>query len=239
MLAMLAMNGGAIGAKGGYMLIEKGARLVMTGDSVTDCGRAQPVGERPFDGLGTGYPALVDSLLSASYPERRIRVTNTGASGNTSRDLLARWDKDVVGLSPGWASVMIGINDVWRRLDSACLTDIHVAAGEYAANVAKMAESARGAGIRLLLLSPIFIESRRDDEMRKMTDECAAACREAAAKCGGEAVYVDVQADIDAYLRSRNSNDLSWDRVHPNQTGHMIIARAVLNALQYDWAAGR
>lgn len=220
------------------MLIETGSRLVMTGDSVTDCGRAQPVGERPAGGLGTGYPALVDSLLSISYPERKIRVTNTGTSGNTSKDLLARWDSDVVGLSPAWASVMIGINDVWRRLDSACLADIHVTAGEYAANIAQMAESAGRAGIRLLLLSPFFIESRKDDEMRKMTDECAAACREAAEKCGGSAIYVDVQADFDAYLRSRNSNDLSWDRVHPNPTGHMIIARAILKALQYDWAAG-
>ncbi|MDR1440211.1 MAG: SGNH/GDSL hydrolase family protein [Clostridiales bacterium] len=221
------------------MLIETGSRFVMTGDSVTDCGRAQPLGERPFGGLGTGYPALVDSLLAISYPERKIRATNTGVSGNTSKDLLERWESDVLALAPGgWASAMIGINDVWRRLDSVCMADAHVSAEQYAANIAKMAQSAHGAGIRLLLLSPVFIESRRDDEMRKMADECAAACKEAARKHSGTAIYVDVQSDFDAYLRSRNSNDLSWDRVHPNQTGHMIIARAILKAIEYDWELG-
>jgi lysophospholipase L1-like esterase len=30
--------------------------------------------------------------------------------------LNARWQRDVLDLSPDWLSIMIGINDVWRQL---------------------------------------------------------------------------------------------------------------------------
>jgi len=51
---------------------------------------------------------------STWYPEVYLRVTNSGVSGNTSRDLLQRFDSDVVALNPDWVSICIGINDVWN-----------------------------------------------------------------------------------------------------------------------------
>lgn len=35
--------------------IEPNSKLLMIGDSITDCGRAQPVGEGMNDALGRGY----------------------------------------------------------------------------------------------------------------------------------------------------------------------------------------
>ena len=61
---------------------------------------------------------MVDALLGAVYPERMIRVINMGVSGNTTRDLKARWQTDVLDLKPDWLSIMIGANDVWRQYDS-------------------------------------------------------------------------------------------------------------------------
>jgi len=55
----------------------------------------------------------VDSLLATLHPADSIRVLNTGISGNRIVDLEARWQTDVLDLSPDWLSVMIGINDVW------------------------------------------------------------------------------------------------------------------------------
>ena len=72
------------------MLFENMDRIVFAGDSVTDMGSAQPVGEGLFDNLGHGYVRVVENMLSAWYPEVKIRVTNSGISGNTSRDLLGR-----------------------------------------------------------------------------------------------------------------------------------------------------
>ena len=41
------------------MLIEKNSKLIMIGDSVTDCDRAKPVGEGLFEAIGKGYVGYV------------------------------------------------------------------------------------------------------------------------------------------------------------------------------------
>ena len=70
------------------MIFEQGDRIVFAGDSVTDMGSAQPVGEGLFDNVGRSYVRIVENMLSAVYPEVNLRITNSGISGNTSRDLL-------------------------------------------------------------------------------------------------------------------------------------------------------
>jgi hypothetical protein len=71
--------------------LQKGEKLVMIGDSITDVGRARPIGEgRADDALGRGYVMMVDALLGAVYPERLIRGSNMGVSGNTTRYLKTR-----------------------------------------------------------------------------------------------------------------------------------------------------
>ena len=99
------------------MKIGKGEKLVMIGDSITDCGRTRPVAEGLFDPLGRGYVTMVEALLGAAYPQLGIRVVNMGNGGNQVRDLKDRWQTDVIALQPDWLSVYIGINDVWRQFD--------------------------------------------------------------------------------------------------------------------------
>ena len=101
-------------------------RIVFAGDSVTDMESAQPVGEGLFDNVGRSYVRIIENMLSAVYPEVHVRVTNAGIGGNTSRDLLARFDRDVVQLNPDWVSICIGINDVWRQFDTPAMPDYAV-----------------------------------------------------------------------------------------------------------------
>ena len=120
------------------MLFENNDRIVFAGDSVTDMESAQPVGEGLFDSLGRGQVRVIENMLVSWYPELNIRVTNSGIGGNTSRDLLARYDRDVVSLNPDWVSICIGINDVWRQFDSPAMPDVAVMPDEYKENVEKM-----------------------------------------------------------------------------------------------------
>ena len=105
------------------MVFEDLDRIVFAGDSVTDMGSIQPIGEGLFDNTGRGYVRVIENMLSVYYPDVRVRVTNSGISGNTSRDLLQRFNRDVVELNPNWVSICIGINDVWRQFDSPAMTD--------------------------------------------------------------------------------------------------------------------
>ena len=41
------------------MIFENMDRVVFAGDSVTDMGSAQPVGEGLFDNMGHGYPRVI------------------------------------------------------------------------------------------------------------------------------------------------------------------------------------
>ena len=78
------------------MIFEHMDRIVFAGDSVTDMESAQPVGEGLFENVGKSYVRIVENMLAAFYPEVYLRVTNSGIGGNTSRDLLQRFDRDVV-----------------------------------------------------------------------------------------------------------------------------------------------
>jgi lysophospholipase L1-like esterase len=87
-------------------------KIVLIGDSITDCGRRN----EPFAPYGAGYVHFVRALLLARYPELGLEVVNRGIGGNTVRDLARRWDEDVIAEEPDWLSVKIGINDVWRTM---------------------------------------------------------------------------------------------------------------------------
>jgi lysophospholipase L1-like esterase len=215
------------------MQLKANQTLLFIGDSITDCGRARPLGARPGNGLGQGYVSYVDSLLGAFFPDKPIRVFNTGISGNRVIDLNSRWGADVLAHKPDWLSIMIGINDVWRHFDGP--PGMEQVSGERFESVyRKLIERSQENLVELVLMSPFFLETNREDPMRKKMDAYRAVVRKLASDY--RAVFVDVQAAFDAYLSHRPSQSLCGDRVHPNGIGHMIIARAFLAAIGSDWA---
>ena len=215
------------------MKLAQHSKLVMIGDSITDAGRAQPAGEGLFGALGNGYVSLVDALLGAAYPELGIRVVNMGTGGHTVRDLQARWQTDVLDKQPDWLSVMIGINDVWRQFDSPLRPEGHVLPDEYEQMLDSLVAQVRPSVQNIVLMTPFYIEPNRADAMRARMDEYGAIVRRLSEKHG--TLFVDTQAAFDAVLASVYPATLAWDRVHPSLTGHMVLARAFLNAVEFAW----
>ena len=213
------------------MIIENNSKLVMIGDSITDCGRARPVGEGLFDALGKGYVAAIEATLTSAAPERRIRVVNMGTSGNTVRDLKARWQTDVVDLKPDWLSIMIGINDVWRQFDSPLQTDQHVLISDYAATLEALVSSTRPSLKGLVLMTPYIIEPNQADAMRVVMDAYGAIAKDIGVR--HHAIVVDTQTAFDRVLATLHPMALAWDRIHPNAAGHMVLARAFLQAITF------
>ena len=214
------------------LIIKPNSKLILIGDSITDCQRAQPVGEGLFDALGKGYVAQIDATLTAALPAQRIRVVNMGTSGNTVRDLQARWQTDVLDLKPDWLTIMIGINDVWRQFDSPLQVEQHVSLAEYAATLEKLVTQTRPRLQGLVLMTPYVIEPNPADAMRVMMDAYGAAVKTIAQR--QDAVFVDAQAAFDRVLVHLHPMALAWDRIHPNAAGHMVLARAFLNAVGFN-----
>ncbi|MGH6796402.1 MAG: SGNH/GDSL hydrolase family protein [Methylocella sp.] len=215
------------------MKIHSDSTLLMTGDSITDCGRARPVAEGVNWDLGNGYVSLVHALLGATCPKQHIRIRNTGISGNTVRDLATRWQSDVLDLKPDWLSIMIGINDVWRQFDAPLQTEWHVPLNEYASILEQLVRTTRPQLKGLVLMTPYFIEPNRAEPMRAMVDRYGEVVRQLAGQY--QAILVDTQAAFECVLTEVHPVALASDRMHPNLAGHMILALAFLKALEYAW----
>jgi len=216
------------------MILQPNDKLVMIGDSVTDCGRAQPIGEGLFNALGNGYVSLVDSILTVLYPERSIRVVNMGLSGNTVRDLKMRWQRDVIEQKPDWVSIMIGINDVWRQFDCPRQKEIHVYPEEYSATLEEIIVQTKPIVKGIVMMTPYYLEPNREDAMRKRMDQYGAIVRDIATR--HQTLFVDTQEEMNGILNHYNANAIAWDRVHPNHIGHMALAKAFLASvgLKFD-----
>lgn len=215
------------------MIFEDLDRIVFAGDSVTDMGSANPVGEGLFDNVGRSYVRVIENMLAVYYPERRIRVTNSGISGNTSRDLLQRFDRDVVDLKPDWVSICIGINDVWRQFDSPAILSDAVDTEEYEKNVEQMILKVKDSVKGIFILTPYYMEPNREDMMRKRMDEYGAICKKLADKYG--CIFVDFQKMYEDYCKIRHSSYIAWDRIHPNQVGATLMAREFLKKCEFEY----
>jgi len=212
------------------MDLPNGTKLLFVGDSITDCGRGRPIGDRAW---GNGYVALVEALLTSRYPERKIRVINQGLGGNTVRDLAQRWQTDVLDFRPDWLVIMIGINDVWRQFDNVAQPESGVPLAEYQSQLAQLVEQAFAVTRNVILMTPFFIESNTQDPMRARMDEYGTVVKCLAEKHSLRCV--DTQAAFNAVLKERHSCALAGDRVHPNLAGHAVLARALLNVIRYSW----
>jgi lysophospholipase L1-like esterase len=211
------------------MRFEKGDKVVFIGDSITDCGRSRPLGEGLSSAFGDGWVRNVAALMNAVHPELRLRAVNMGTGGDTSRNLRDRWETDVLGLSPDWVSVMIGVNDVWRQFDMPQLVEAGVPLDEYKAILKGLVERTVPKVKGVILMTPFFLEPNRQDPMRARLDEYGQTVRDLAREHG--LVLVDAQAAMDRFLRHHHSSFIGWDRVHVDATGNMILALEWLRAV--------
>ena len=214
------------------MIFKNGERIVFAGDSVSDFDRARPVGEGLFDALGTSYIRIFDSFINAFYPELLIRVTSMGISGNNILDLKNRWETDIMALKPDWVVMLIGINDVWRQFDSPTIPEGHISPETYETEMRALVERTLPEVKGMILMTPFYMEPLKDDPMRKRMDEYGAIVKKVAKDYN--LICVDLQKLFDDYLQFRHSTYITWDRVHPNQVGAMLIATELLKAAGFD-----
>jgi lysophospholipase L1-like esterase len=204
-----------------------GQKLIFIGDSITDAGRTDGVGEFGGEHCGDGYVARVRELLLARHPELSLDLLNRGVSGDTVRHLEARWQRDVLRQRPDWLSVKIGVNDVWRSFDGPAREA--VSASEYAQTLRKLLRQSAEQGTRLVLVTPFLIEANRAEPMRVAVEERAAIVGELAAEFSAR--LVALQPAFDAASQVTSPQLWSEDRVHPSGPGHMVIALEWLRAL--------
>ena len=126
---------------------------------------------------------------------------------------------------------MIGINDVWRQFDSPLETEKHVYLEEYSQTLEALAKATKPLLKGLVLMTPYYLEPNVNDAMRSTMDKYGAVVKTISEKYG--TFFVDTQAAFSNILKQYHPNLLTWDRVHPNNIGHMVLAQAFLKAIEF------
>ena len=204
-------------------VISSSATVLFQGDSITDCDRDYANDSN----LGSGYPAMVAAWFAARQPAARVTFINRGISGNRAKDLEARWQQDCIALKPDVVSVLIGINDTWRRFDSNDPTPVAAFERSYRA----IAERVRNElGATLVILEPFVLPVPADRvAWRDDLDPKIQAARRVAADFG--AVYVPLDGMFARAAAQRDAAFWAGDGVHPSPAGHALIAQAWLEAV--------
>ena len=199
--------------------------ILFQGDSITDAGRDH----QDENSLGFGYANLVASWVSAQYPSKNLHFLNRGISGNRAVDLRARWQADCLDLKPDWVSILIGINDTWRRYDQGLITT----ADEYAEHFRAVLEQTRASGAKIVILEP-FVLPYPDDRQgwREDLDPKIAAARRLALEF--HALYIPLDGIFAAAATRRRMDFWLRDGVHPTMVGHALIAQHWLKTLFED-----
>jgi len=205
--------------------LKKDDIILFQGDSITDCGR-----EYGDNNLGFGYVALITAHLQANYPEMNFTIYNRGISGNRVVDLVERWDRDCIDLEPDVLSILIGINDCWRKFDA----NEETTASQYKEGYRSIIERAKEANpnLRLIMLEPFVLPVPEDrKEWRDDLDKKIIAAREVAAEFG--ALYIPLDGIFAAKCALRQPEFWAQDGVHPTIEGSGVIAKAWLDTVGF------
>ncbi|TFD72526.1 SGNH/GDSL hydrolase family protein [Cryobacterium fucosi] len=192
--------------------------VLFTGDSVTDCGR-----RGDHDGhLGSGY---VRNIAGSGWAARRTFV-NTGISGNRVVDLAARRQRDVLAHAADIVSVLIGVNDTWRRYDDNETTTAESFENDYRRLLEPIARS----GSRLVLVEPFLLPVTDDQRAwREDLDPKIDVVRRLAVAY--DAVLVAADAGLTRSAGLFGAAAIALDGVHPTRVGHELLADLWLEAV--------
>jgi len=205
------------------LLIQDNSLVLFQGDSITDAGRDP---NDPQD-LGRGYAMIAAGMFSAIHPEKNVSFLNRGIGGNRVQDLRERWDEDCIDLKPDCVSILIGINDTWRRYDKDDPTDAGAFEEAYLDILTRTRDELT---CPLILCEPFLLPTPPDrlrwredldpkiDVVRKLAREFAAA-------------YVPLDGIFAAISMRRDPSFWAPDGVHPSVAGHALIARSWLQAV--------
>ncbi|MBE6943376.1 MAG: lysophospholipase [Ruminococcaceae bacterium] len=208
-------------------------RILFQGDSITDCGRTRG----NFYDLGNGYANLVKASLGTDY-STEYEFINRGISGNRVVDLYARIKADFINLKPDYASIYIGVNDVWHEIAANKGVDTEKFERIYGMLIDEV--KAACPGIKLMIISPFVLEGNCTCNTEEMPDrlarfqkdvaEKAAAAKRIAEKYG--LPFVELQLAFDEACTKAPADHWVLDGVHPTPCGHEIIKRLWIKTFQ-------
>ena len=205
----------------------KGDRVAFVGNSITDGGH---------------YHSYIWLYYMTHFPRMRLWMANCGVGGDTAKDILVRFDDDVLAKEPTVVTFTFGMNDTgyyeYNGNDSA-----DFARRKYEETRQRFAlceeklKSLKDIRTVMIGTSPYDqtstfndeVFARKNDNMQRVVS----LQKEAAERNGWE--FLDFNAPMVAMNRKQQQTDPAFtligsDRIHPDNDGHMAMAYLFLQA---------
>ena len=205
--------------------------ILFQGDSITDSGRnREDAGFNTARNLGTGYPVLAGATMLNKYAGLNLKIYNKGISGNKVFQLAERWDKDCLDLKPDVLSILIGVNDLWHKLDGRYDGTPEI----YRRDCIDLLERTRKAlpEIKLIICEPFAVKGVKavDDRWYPEFFEYQRAARDIASLFG--ATFIPFQSIFDEAQKKAPGVYWTGDGVHPSLAGAQLMAQAWLKTVE-------
>jgi len=206
-------------------------RILFQGDSITDCERNRD----NYYSLGGGYANLVASSLGLDRIGE-YEFINRGCSGDRIVDLYGRIKADFTSLCPEYASIYVGVNDVWAEISN----QNGVSTSKFEMVYGLMIEEILDAcpDLHLMLIAPFILDGLATQNTVEIPDkylrmkngvaEKAEVVRKIAQRY--HLPCIDLQTAFDEALLKAPTTYWSRDGVHPTEAGHEIIKRLWIQA---------
>ncbi|HSL42408.1 MAG TPA: GDSL-type esterase/lipase family protein [Anaerolineales bacterium] len=184
-----------------------------------------------------GWTALLANRIRIAYPERRIRYHNAGIGGHSSRQMLTRFETDILAHRPHWLIVSAGVVEVRRTYQPDREQDC-VPLDEYVANLTAMTTKALNSNIQVILLEPTpHLHPVTDgppqvtlEEVNNLTRRYAGAMKDVAQSLGVGFVPL-FETFLEMEHRLAGEASLYADEVHLGPVGDLLYSQLVYQYL--------
>lgn len=225
LLSGLAYQGNELRAQSKKPSLKKGDVIVFQGDSITDAGRDKKRQDMPNDtaAFGRGYPSLLGKQLLADYPDLDLKIYNRGISGHKVPQLDARWQKDTIDLKPAVLSILIGVNDMWHKMNGRYDGTVKDYGEQFAALLKRTQKELPN--VRIVVCEPFALRCGAiNDTWFPEFDQRRALAKKVAEDAGVE--FVPFQSMFDKAIAA-GTEPAHWarDGVHPTPEGHALMAK--------------
>ncbi|WP_416729916.1 SGNH/GDSL hydrolase family protein [Fictibacillus sp. JL2B1089] len=192
-------------------------KIIFIGDSITASNK-----NTDPDRLGDGYVRMIKEVLP-----KEVTVINKGVNGHRVTDLAFRWQRDVIDLEPDLLSVSIGINDVWRQLDSPQLEQVDASKFE---EVYRELLTQLSPKTKLVLMEPTIIKENTGSQGNQLLIPYVEVVRKLAIEF--DAVLVPTHEIFLNHLTKKPDVSLTTDGVHMRRKGNELMAKTWLEAAE-------
>jgi lysophospholipase L1-like esterase len=228
------------------IMLQNSDRIVTFGDSVTRLAFCPAAPNCNF--TGDGWATMLKRDLEAQGLTQEI--ISAGVGGDTTVDLLARVQRDVLDKKPTVVTLMVGLNDTWRYArDEALNPDKKgsITPPQYETNLRELVAAVKESGARLILCTPSLMgeDPRKFDDPKDGMNARLNAYSESVRRIAAEenVQLLDVRRAFTEKEREINTQQAHSgvltinDGVHLNEKGQRFMADLMLGALQGEAAA--